>query len=52
MVIKCGYDVLYKAYDGIHMRPVMTYTVRVMSSTERVEEMADLTGFKSDIELG
>ena len=36
VVIKCGYDVKYKAYDGIHMRPVMTYTARVMSSTERV----------------
>ena len=33
MVIKFGYDVMYKAYDGIHMQPVMTYTVRVMSST-------------------
>ena len=36
MVIKFGYDVMYKAYDGLYMRPVMTYTVRVMSSTESV----------------
>ena len=35
-VRKCGYDVMDNAYDGTHMRPVMTYTVRVMSSTERV----------------
>ena len=25
-VIKCGYDVMYNAYDGIHMPPVMSYT--------------------------
>ena len=33
VVIKCGYDVLYIAYDGIHMPPVTSYTVGVMSST-------------------
>ena len=47
---------MYNAYDGKHMPPVMSYTVGVMSSTEgvmtyRVDEMAVLTGFKSDIEL-
>ena len=36
VVIKCGYNVLYNAYDGIHMPPVMSYTVGVMTSTERV----------------
>ena len=36
VVIKFGYDVLYNAYDGIYMPPVMYYTVGVMSSTERV----------------
>ena len=35
-VIKCGYDVMCKAYDGIHMPPVTSYTVGVMSLTERV----------------
>ena len=48
---------MYNAFDGIHMPPVMSYTVGVMSSTEgvmtyRVEEIAVLTGFKSDILLG
>ena len=32
-LIKCGYDVMYNAYDGIHMPPVMSYTAGVMSST-------------------
>ena len=36
VVIKCGYDILYNAYDGIHMPPVMSYTVGVMSSPQRV----------------
>ena len=36
VVIKCGYDVMYNAYDGIHMPPVRSYTVGEMSSTERV----------------
>ena len=36
VVIKCGYPVLYKPNDGIHMPPVISYTVRVMSSKERV----------------
>ena len=35
-VIKCGYDVMYNAYDGKHMPPVTSYTVGVMSSTERL----------------
>ena len=36
VVIKCGYDVLYNPNDGIHMTPVIIYTVGVMSSKERV----------------
>ena len=35
-LIKCGYDVMYNTYDGMHMPPVMSYTVGVMSLTERV----------------
>ena len=48
---------MYNAYDGIHMPPVMSYTVGVMYSTDRalmtyrVDVMAALLGFKSDIEL-
>ena len=57
VVIKFGYDVLYNAYYGIHMPPVMSYSVCVMSSMEgvltyTVEKMSVLTGFKSDIALG
>ena len=52
-----GYDVLYSAFNGIHMPSVMPYTVGVMSLTERVmiyrvDEMAVLTGFKPGIEFG
>ena len=36
VVIKGGYDVIYSAYDGIHMPPVMSYIVGVMSSTDWV----------------
>ena len=36
VVIKCGYDILYNAYNGMHMPPVISYTVGVMSSTESV----------------
>ena len=36
VVIKCGYHVLYKPNDGIHMPPVISYTVGVMFSKERV----------------
>ena len=36
VVIKCGYHVLYKPNDGIHMPPVISYTVGVMSSNETV----------------
>ena len=36
VVIKCGYHVLYNSNDGIHMPPVISYTVGVMSSKERV----------------
>ena len=32
VVIKGGYDVMYSAHDGIHMPPVMSYIVGVMSS--------------------
>ena len=35
-VIKCGYHVLYNPNDGIHMPPVISYTVGVKSSKERV----------------
>ena len=36
VIIKCGYDLLYSAYDEIHMPPVISYIVGVMSSTEWV----------------
>ena len=36
VVRKCGYHVLYKPNDGIHMPPVISYTVGVMFSKERV----------------
>ena len=36
VVIKCGYRVLYKPNDGILIPPVISYTVGVMSSKERV----------------
>ena len=36
VVIKCVYHVLYKPNDGIHMAHVISYTVRVISSKERV----------------
>ena len=34
VVLKGGYDVMYSAHDGIHMPPVMSYIVGVMSLTE------------------
>ena len=36
VVVKCGYDVLYNPNDGIHMPPVISYTVGLMSSKDRV----------------
>ena len=56
VVIKCGYDVLYSAYDGIDMPPVMSYSWcdvfhRAGVMTYTVDVMADRMGFKSDIEL-
>ena len=36
VVIKCGYDVLNSAFNGIHMPSVMPYAVGVMSFTESV----------------
>ena len=36
VVIKCVYHILYKPNDGIHMAPVISYTVGVMFSKERV----------------
>ena len=36
VVIKCGYHVLYNPNDAIHITPVISYTVGVMSSKERV----------------
>ena len=32
--IKGGYDVMYSAYDGIHLPPVMSYILGVMSLTQ------------------
>ena len=32
VIIKFGYHVLYKPNDGIHITPVISYTVGVMSS--------------------
>ena len=36
VVINCGYDFLYNPNVGIQMTPVISYTVGVMSSKERV----------------
>ena len=36
VVVKCGYDVMYSAHDGIHMPPVIYYMVGVMSLTDWV----------------
>ena len=36
VVLKGGYDVMYSAHDGIHMPPVMSYIIGVMSSTKCV----------------
>ena len=36
VLIKGGYHVLYNPNDGIHITPVISYTVGVMSSKERV----------------
>ena len=36
VVIKCGYHVPYNANEGIHMAPVISYTIGVMFSKERV----------------
>ena len=36
VVIKCGYHVLYNSNDGIHMAPVIFYTVGGMFSKEWV----------------
>ena len=36
VVLKVGYGVMYSAHDGIHMPPVMSYIVGVMSLTEWV----------------
>ena len=34
VVLKGGHGVMYSAHDGIHMPPVMSYLVGVMSLTE------------------
>ena len=39
VIIKCGYHVLYNSNDGIHISPVISYTVSVMSSKERVDDI-------------
>ena len=36
VAIKCGYDVMDSAYDGIHMPPVMSCIVGVIGSKEWV----------------
>ena len=36
IVLKGGYGFMYSVHDGIHMPPVMSYIVGVMSSTEWV----------------
>ena len=36
IVLKGGYGVMYSTNDGIHMRPVISYIVGVMASTEWV----------------
>ena len=36
VVLKFGYCVMYSAHDGIHIPPVMSYIVGVMSLTEWV----------------
>ena len=36
IVLKGGYGVMCSAHDGIHMPPVMSYIIGVMSSTEWV----------------
>ena len=36
VVIKCGYHVLYNPNDDIHMVTVISYTVGVMFSKERL----------------
>ena len=36
VIIKSGYHVLYNPNDGVHMTPVISYTVGVMSSKESV----------------
>ena len=57
-VRNCGYHVLCKPNIGIHMTPVISYTVGVDAFkregviTYGVEEMSVLTCFQSDIELG
>ena len=34
-----GYGVMYSAHNGIHMPPVMSYIVGVMSLTEWVDDI-------------
>ena len=36
VLIKCGYHVQYNPNDGLHMTLVISYTVGVMPSKERV----------------
>ena len=54
VVIKGGYDIMYSAYDGIPMPPVMSYRVGLISSTQclgwhRVDVTEVRMGFKLDI---
>ena len=57
VIIKCGYHVLYNPNDGIHITPVISYTVGVMSSKRECDDIMSgrddsFNVFKSDIELG
>ena len=39
VLIKCGYHVLYNPNDGIHITPVISYTVGVMSSKRGCDDI-------------
>ena len=39
VIIKCGYHVLYNPNDGIHITPVISYTVVVMSSKRGCDDI-------------
>ena len=39
VIIKCGYHILYNPNDGIHITPVIYYTVGVMSSKRGCDDI-------------